>query len=125
MTQAIFAIAKTSHRPMVITPPRHPLSPMAHFPQQLRALPKFDGPFDAYRLTAQNCSVLFASYPGGTTIPPHSHDTDNVGVITQSELILTMDDQETRYTPRDWYHVPAHAVHAARFETETSEIEFW
>lgn len=88
-------------------------------------LPKFDGPFDAYKLTAQNCDVLFASYPSSTEIPPHTHDTDNVGVITQGELILILDGKENRYQPGDWYHVPAHTVHAARFEQETSEIEFW
>ena len=33
--------------------------------------------------------------------------------------------EEKRYGPGDWYHVPARAEHAARFETETSEIEFW
>ncbi|NEQ52562.1 MAG: cupin domain-containing protein [Leptolyngbya sp. SIO3F4] len=98
---------------------------MSHFPQQLRALPKFDGPFDAYKLAAQNCDVLFASYPTGTDIPPHTHETDNVGVITQGELILIMDGKEKHYKPGDWYHVPAQAVHAARFEQETSEIEFW
>ncbi|MBT9311470.1 cupin domain-containing protein [Leptothoe kymatousa] len=98
---------------------------MAHFPPQLRNLPKFDGPFDAYRLTAENCDVLFASYPDGTDIAPHSHDTDNVGVITAGELILIMDGQEHRFKPGDWYHVPAKKVHAARFEQATSEIEFW
>lgn len=98
---------------------------MTHFPQQLLALPKFDGPFDAYKLAAQSCDVLFASYPADTDIPPHTHDTDNVGVITQGELILIMDGEEKHYKPGDWYHVPAQAVHAARFEQETSEIEFW
>lgn len=98
---------------------------MTHFPQQLLALPKFDGPFDAYKLAAQSCDVLFASYPAGTDIPSHTHDTDNVGVITQGELILIMDGEEKHYKPGDWYHVPAQAVHAARFEQETSEIEFW
>ncbi|MGC1307154.1 MAG: cupin domain-containing protein [Phormidesmis sp.] len=96
-----------------------------HFPEQLRSLPKFSGPFDAFKLAAQNCDVLFASYPSGTTIEPHSHSTDNVGVITQGELILTIDGQESRYKTGDWYHVPAKVVHAARFEQETSEIEFW
>ncbi len=98
---------------------------MAHFPPQLRNLPAFDGPFDAHKLTAHNCDVLFASYPAKTDIPPHTHDTDNVGVITQGELILIMDGKENRYKPGDWYHVPAQAIHAARFEQETSEIEFW
>jgi quercetin dioxygenase-like cupin family protein len=98
---------------------------MAHFPPLLRELPAFDGPFDAYKLAAKGCDVLFASYPGGTTIPAHRHDTENVGVITQGELILTLGGEETRYGPGDWYHVPARAEHAARFEKETSEIEFW
>lgn len=98
---------------------------MTHFPQALRSLPKFNGPFDAFKLTAQNCDVLFATYPAGTEIPPHTHATDNYGVVTQGELILIVDDQETHYCVGDWYHVPAQQVHAARFEQETSEIEFW
>jgi quercetin dioxygenase-like cupin family protein len=96
-----------------------------HFPNQLRLLPKFDGPFDAFKLEAKDCDVLFASYPAGTVIAPHSHETDNVGVITQGELILIVDGQETRYSAGEWYHVPAEVTHAARFEQETSEIEFW
>ena len=83
------------------------------------------GPFDAFRLAAGDCDVLFASYPAGTEIDPHSHDTENVGVITQGELVLIMNNEETRYGPGDWYHVPKDAEHAARFETDTSEIEFW
>ncbi len=98
---------------------------MTHFPSLLRSLPRFDGPFDAFKLVANDCDVLFASYPAGTVIPPHIHDTDNVGVITQGELILVMDDQETRYKIGDWYHVPAQTTHAAQFENATSEIEFW
>ncbi|HEY9642455.1 MAG TPA: cupin domain-containing protein, partial [Coleofasciculaceae cyanobacterium] len=57
--------------------------------------------------------------------PPHTHETDNVGVITQGELILIVDGQETHYRAGDWYHVPAQMVHAARFTEATSEIEFW
>ncbi len=98
---------------------------MAHFPDILRELPSFDGPFDAFRLEAQDCDVLFASYPAGTEIPPHTHDTENVGVITQGQLILVMDGNESYYGPGDWYRVPRNAEHAARFEQDTSEIEFW
>ena len=46
-------------------------------------------------------------------------------MITQGELILIVDGRETRYRTGDWYHVPAQGTHAARFEVETSEIEFW
>lgn len=98
---------------------------MAHFPSQLRDLPKFEGQFDAFKLEAKNCDVLFASYPAGTSIPPHHHETENVGVITQGDLVLIIDGTETHYGPGQWYHVPARTIHSARFETETSEIEFW
>jgi quercetin dioxygenase-like cupin family protein len=94
-------------------------------PQLLQNLPKFAGPFDAYKLEAVGCDVLFASYPAGTAIAVHKHDTENVGIITKGSLLLKMDGKETRFLVGDWYHVPANAEHAARFEEASSEIEFW
>ena len=98
---------------------------MNHFPALVRRLPKFAGPFDAFKLHADGCDVLFASYTAGTSIEPHHHETENVGVITRGELILTVGGREQRYGAGEWYHVPARVIHAARFETDTSEIEFW
>lgn len=95
------------------------------FPLPITHLPAFAGPFDAHRLAADGCEVLFASYPAGTAINDHSHETHNVGVITQGELVLMMNGGETRYGPGQWYEIPRSALHAARFEVETSEIEFW
>lgn len=96
-----------------------------HFPDLIRQLPDFDGPFDAFRLAATGCDVLFASYPAGTEIESHTHPTENVGVITEGELFLTVGGVESCYGPGDWYHVKANEEHAARFEVPTSEIEFW
>jgi quercetin dioxygenase-like cupin family protein len=96
-----------------------------HFPPQIRALTAFDGPFDAFRLPAPDCDVLFATYPEGTTIDPHRHDTDNVGVITKGRLNLVVGGEETTYGPGDWYHVPPGVEHAARFDVDSAEIEFW
>ena len=98
---------------------------MSHFPALIRGLPKFAGPFDAFKLQANRCDVLFASYPAGTSIETHNHETENIGVITHGELILMLDGNEHRYGSGQWYHVPARAMHAARFEIDTSEIEFW
>ena len=98
---------------------------MAYFPKLLQKLPRFEGPFEAFKLEAKDCDVLFASYPKGTVIAEHDHDTENVGVITHGELILIVNGKEQRYGPGQWYHVPAKKMHAARFEVETSEIEFW
>ena len=98
---------------------------MSNLPKLLRDLPKFAGPFDAHKLEAVGCDVLFASYPPGTTIATHTHDTENVGIITKGSLLLNLRGKESKYEVGDWYHVPANAEHAARFEEESSEIEFW
>jgi quercetin dioxygenase-like cupin family protein len=95
------------------------------YPDKIKTLPLFDGRFDAYKLEAKNSDVLFASYPAGTEIPPHTHDTDNHGVITRGELILIMNGKSTRIGLGEWYHVPANVEHSAKFEVDTDEVEFW
>jgi len=95
------------------------------YPNKIKSLPLFDGRFDAYKLEANDSDVLFASYPPGTSIPPHSHDTDNYGIITKGELILTMDGKTEKFVVGDWYHVPPNVEHSAEFIQETDEIEFW
>ena len=98
---------------------------MGGFPAKIRALEPFSERFDAFRLRAEGADVLFAVYPAGTAISPHDHETENHGVITKGELILIRGDAEERYGPGDWYHLAAGEAHAARFEVETEEIEFW
>lgn len=95
------------------------------YPEKIKSLPLYDGRFDAYKLEAKGSDVLFASYPAGTSIPPHVHDTDNHGVITRGALILTMNNITTTISAGEWYHVPAKVEHCAEFEVETDEIEFW
>ncbi len=95
------------------------------YPDKIKALPLYDGRFDAYKLEAKGSDVLFASYPAGTSIPFHTHDTDNHGVITRGELMLTMNGATMRVSVGEWYHVPANTEHSAEFEVETDEIEFW
>ncbi len=95
------------------------------YSERIRRLPVYDGRFDAFRLAAEGADVLFASYPAGTTIPLHTHDTDNYGVITRGELILSKGDSIERVGVGQWYQVRAFEEHAARFEVDTDEIEFW
>jgi len=95
------------------------------YPDRIKSLPLYDGRFDAYKLDAKDCDVLFASYPAGTSIPPHQHDTENHGIITRGELILTMNGEVTRISVGEWYHVPAQVEHSAQFEVETDEVELW
>ncbi len=95
------------------------------FPDRLKDLPLFDGQFDAHKLCAKDCDVLFASYPAGTNIPEHVHDTDNHGVITRGVLLLSINGEVIRVSVGEWYHVPANVKHSAEFEVDTDEIEFW
>jgi len=69
--------------------------------------------------------VLFATYPAGTVIEPHQHDTDNVDVITKGELKLTIDAATETISAGQWYHVPTQQEHSAEFLEDTCEIEFW
>lgn len=96
-----------------------------NFPDLIRSLPSFDGPFDAFQLDSQRGKVLFASYPAGTDISAHSHDTENVGVVIRGSLQLTTGGQTRQFGPGDWYHLDPHQQHAARFEQDTQLIELW
>ncbi|MGI9249809.1 MAG: cupin domain-containing protein [Pseudohongiellaceae bacterium] len=96
-----------------------------YFPALIRQLPTYEGQFAANKLTAANCDVLFASYPAGSEVPPHTHPTENVGVITKGLLSLTMDGETRDYGPGDWYHIPTEREHSARFSKDTGTIEFW
>jgi quercetin dioxygenase-like cupin family protein len=96
-----------------------------HYPDKFRSLPLYDGRFDAFKLAAEGADVLLASYTAGTHIAEHQHDTDNYGVIIRGELQLTINGKTTRHGCGDWYHVPAFVPHAATFDVETDEIEFW
>jgi quercetin dioxygenase-like cupin family protein len=95
------------------------------FPDKIQSLEPFSDRFEAFRLPAQDCDVLFATYPAGTAIEPHRHDTDNWGVITKGEMFITMNGAEASYRAGDWYHVAAGVEHAARVTEDTEEIEFW
>jgi quercetin dioxygenase-like cupin family protein len=95
------------------------------FPARIRSLPPFEGAFDAFRLAAEGCDVLIASYPPGAVIEPHTHETENCGVVTRGAMVLTLEGSERRIGAGEWYRVPQGAVHAARFDEPTEQIEFW
>lgn len=95
------------------------------FPDLVKALPEFEGPFDAFKLASEKFDVLFSSYPAGTVIPPHKHDTENVGVVTSGRLSLTKDGKVTEVAAGEWYHLDRQQQHAAAFEEDTRLMEIW
>ena len=94
-------------------------------PPRIRNFEPFSERFEALRLAARDCDVLFASHPAGTHIEAHIHDTENWGVITRGEMMLTIARRETCYAAGDWHHIAPRTPHAARCAVDTEEIEFW
>lgn len=95
------------------------------FPQKIRQLPVYQGAFDAHHLHAEDCEVLFASYPAGMKIELHDHDSENHGVVSKGELVMVVEGETQRFGPGDWYFLKAQQEHAASFSVDTSVIEFW
>ena len=99
--------------------------PHSYFPDLIRSLDNYEGQFNAFQLAAKGCKVLFASFEAGKEVAPHSHETENVGVVIKGELCLTQNGVERRYGVGEWYHSDRHQMHSARFEQDSAEIEFW
>ena len=99
--------------------------PRDTFPSRISALEPFSDRFQAFRLRADGCDVLFATYPAGARIEPHTHASDNWGVVIKGRMVLCVNGSEESLGPGEWYHVPARTVHSALCETETEQIEFW
>ena len=93
-------------------------------PERLRELlPRRGDAVPAYWLTAPGCDVLFVVAPAGSSLPPHTHDTDNATVVVSGETILTTARGEERYGQGRWYETHAHEQHSLRFEVDTVQVE--
>ena len=65
-----------------------------HFPDLIRQLPDFEGPFDANRLAAGDCDVLFASYPAARLIDIETKMAHQEQLLTELNAVLT--DQQAQ-----------------------------
>jgi quercetin dioxygenase-like cupin family protein len=95
------------------------------FPDRIRALEPFRERFAAFRLRAEACNVLFATYPAGTEIEPHTHPSDKWCVVLRGRIVLAVNGSEQDLGPGEWYHIPPRTRHSARCAVETEQIEFW
>ena len=97
---------------------------MQRVPERFRSLPRVNGPFEAFQIESEDWQVRVANYPPGMQSSPHSHPTETYGVVTRGELVLAVRGSEQRLGPGDWYELAPDEVHAARFDVESSLIEF-
>lgn len=95
------------------------------YPGFITDLPRADIPLGGVRgwisQAADHQVVFFDIDPIGE-IPPHSHG-EQWGVVVEGEMELTIDGVTRRYAPGDSYHIPAGAIHAARFDSHFRAID--
>ena len=71
---------------------------------------------------AKDHQVVFFDIDPTGEVPPHSHG-EQWGVAIAGEMELTIDGQVRRYGPGDTFHIPAGAVHSARFLSHFRSID--
>jgi len=87
------------------------------YPHLITQLPRADLGLRGVRAwisqAADHQVVFFDIDPIGE-IPPHSHG-EQWGIVVQGEMELTVDRRTRRCRAGETYHIPANAVHKARF----------
>jgi quercetin dioxygenase-like cupin family protein len=63
----------------------------------------------AERMNAQSFEI-----EPGATVPEHSHDSEQVGLVTAGHLTFLVDDEELVCGPGDSYAIPGGEPHGAR-----------
>lgn len=95
------------------------------YPDMITQLPRADIPIEGVRgwisQAADHQIVFFDIEPIGG-IPPHSHG-EQWGVVVEGKMELTIAGKTREYAAGDIYHVPAGAVHSAKFLTHFRAID--
>jgi quercetin dioxygenase-like cupin family protein len=97
----------------------------AGFPEMITRLPEVDIPLSGVKgwlSQAADHQIVFFDITAGKEIAPHSHG-QQWGIVVAGEMELTIDGTRRRYAPGDSYHIPAGAVHGARFLTRFRAID--
>ncbi|HNQ22849.1 MAG TPA: cupin domain-containing protein [Phycisphaerae bacterium] len=99
----------------------------ASFPSLITDLPEADLPFSGLRawiLQGTERQAAFFDIDAIGDVAPHSHG-EQWGVVIEGEMELTIEGRTQRLTRGDAYHIPAGAVHSARFRRRTLAIDVY
>jgi quercetin dioxygenase-like cupin family protein len=92
-------------------------------PELIRSLPRRGDVVPAHCLDTPQCQVLFATARAGSSLPLHTHETDNATVVVSGETVVTTAHGEQRYGPGEWYETRANELHGVRFDVDTVQVE--
>jgi quercetin dioxygenase-like cupin family protein len=61
-----------------------------------------------------NVSVSFLEFPAYSTIPPHTHPNEQIGIVTEGALHYTINGESKLCSAGSAFVIPPNAVHSAR-----------
>jgi len=64
-------------------------------------------------------SVSFLEFPAHSTIPPHMHPNEQIGIVTEGALHYTISGESKLCPAGTAFVVPPNAVHSARVVSHT------
>ena len=97
------------------------------FPDFIKNLTEADLPFDGLRgwfLQSKSGQVLFNESDVEVTVPEHSHG-DQLGVVIDGEIELTIDGQTGVYRRGDTYFIPGGVTHRARINPGFRAVDYF
>ncbi|MGA2317900.1 MAG: cupin domain-containing protein [Thermodesulfobacteriota bacterium] len=97
------------------------------YPKMITDLPEIDIPLKGVKgwlLQGTDKQVVFFDIEPVGAIPEHSHG-EQWGVVIEGETELTVNGVKKIYRKGDHYHIPAGALHSARFRTRVKAIDFF
>ncbi len=97
------------------------------FPKPITNLPEADIPIEgirAYLSQSDTHQILFMEFSKDVELPQHSH-ADQVGIVLEGRIDLTIDGKQQTYTKGDRYYIAEGALHSAKIYAGYADITFF
>lgn len=77
-------------------------------------LEKHAGVTSRLLVDGQNMTVLWSRWEPNAAAPEHTHPHEQVGVVLQGQIEITVNGQAQLVNAGEFYHIPSNAPHAER-----------
>jgi quercetin dioxygenase-like cupin family protein len=80
--------------------------------KEVQELPLVNG-ITIKAISGSNVSVSFLEFPAYSTIPPHAHPNEQIGIVTEGALHYTINGESRLCPAGTAFVIPPNAVHSA------------
>ncbi len=70
----------------------------------------------------ENITVVWSRWEPGSSAPEHMHVSEQMGIIQEGSIIITVNGQDFEVNAGEYYHIPPNAPHAERNEGKAACI---